>query len=472
MAGGGRFFFSGARTTPDLLQGAGILGSAVPAPLDRPRPRPLVRESSGGGLFVLGLATGLLVAIIIDRGARAFLDRDIELVRSVRDLALEEFVSEVDSAKLVDDALCGMLRGLDPYSHYYGPQEIAELDRETTGEFRGIGVVFRKTEAGRVLFPVPNSPADKAGLRVGDRILAIEGQDVSRLESDELLALLHRDRDEVKLAVEGLDGGRREFVLQPDVVLDPTVRHARMLDEERGIGYLAILSFSRRTPEEFDGAVEALERHGLHGLVVDLRSNPGGLLDAAVKVTNRFLRKGTIVVTRTRSETQVTEAQPDEARLGGLPLVLLIDQNSASASEVLAGALQDHCAAALIGEPSYGKGTVQQLKYIGRDRCVVKLTTSIYFTPSGRRIERGERYLGQGGIAPDLWIPLSDEERKAVYLFLHSYAPPESVLPDLEAWEEREQVVLIEEPPPDRQLEAAVALLAGEGLDLHGDALP
>ncbi len=440
-------------------------------PESAPRPATLHhlprRSGSGRGLFVLGLAVGLLCAMLVERMTRLFLDGDLELVRSVRDFALEEFVEEVDARELTDDALRGMLAGLDGYSHYYGADELPQLDRETSGEFRGLGVVFRRTEPVRVLFAYPGSPADEAGLGVGDRIVELDGQDVSGLVAEELLPLLHRDSERVSLGVEDLDGGRRTLQLAADVVLDPTVRHVRILDRERRVGYLAIRSFSHRTLEEFDAAVETLRRDDMAALVVDLRSNPGGIMEAAVKIANRFVDGGTLVTQQMRSKTRVSEALPAEAHLLGLPLVLLIDDSSASASEVLAAALQDHCAAVLVGEPSYGKGTVQTLKRLAHDRGEVKLTTAIYLSPAQRRIERDPEHPEKGGVAPDLLVPASMEEKEAVYRFLSSHSPPESALPALRAWERREEVSLIQEPPADRQLDAAVAVLGGRTLDLH-----
>jgi carboxyl-terminal processing protease len=428
-------------------------------------------SASGPGLFVLGLAVGLLFAWVVDRAAKAWLDDDLELVRAVRDLALDEFVSAVDSSELTEGALRGMLAGLDRYSRYYDSAETAGLDRETTGEFRGIGVVFRSGEPGRVLFPYPGSPAHRSGVAVGDRILAVDGHPLTGLGPAELQSLLHASQGELVLDLERLDGSRIELAVEPGVVLDPTVRHARMQDAERGIGYLAILAFSHRTPREFDESVEELAQRGLRSLIVDLRSNPGGILEAAVQVANRFLDQGTIVTTRMRDETRVTEALPAEAKLKDLPLVLLVDENSASASEVLAGALQDHCAAVLVGEPTYGKGTVQTLKRITRERGVVKLTTAFYSTPSGRRIEHDDADSLNSGIAPDLLVALGDEEKQAIQRFLFSYPPPEAALPALREWETREQVRLIEEPPEDRQLDSALALLAGGELDLHAREL-
>lgn len=428
----------------------------------RARPTP---PGLPGAIFVLGLAVGLLAALAIERTTRYFLDRDLEMLRAVRDLTLEEFVGEVHSEELVDHALGGMLDGLDDYSQYYAPEDLAELDRETSGEFLGIGVVFREGEPGRILFPYPGSPAARAGLRVGDRIMSAQGEPLAELGSGELLGLLRRSPDEVRLEVEDLDGSAREVLLDPEVVLDPTVRHARLLDPRHGIGYVSIRSFSHRTPEEFDAAVEALKAAGLSALVLDLRANPGGILDAAVTIANRFVVEGALVATRSRAETRITKADDEEARLAGLPLAVLIDEHSASASEVLAAALQDHGVAVLVGVESYGKGSVQTLKHIDDDRAVVKLTTAYYCSPSLRRIEHFEgEEAGRSGIAPDLRVPLTRAEREAILKFLFSYSPPEEALEPLRAWESRAEVKLIREMPADRQLAAALALLRGEEL--------
>jgi carboxyl-terminal processing protease len=433
---------------------------------------PPAAPRSGNAPFVLGLACGLLFALAIERTVRGFLDRDMELVRTVRDLALEDFVTEVESDRLVDDALNGMLEGLDDFSHYYRPEEIPGLERETSGEFLGIGVVFRAGEPGRILFAYPGSPAAAAGLGVGDRIVRANGQPLAGLGAEDLQGILHGGARELRLEIEDLRGETREAVVRPDVVLDPTVRHARLHDEERGIGYLAIRSFSNRTPEEFDGAVARLHERGLRALVVDLRANPGGTLEAAVSLANRFVVSGAIVATRERDATRVTDADPERATLRDLPLVVLLDGYSASASEVLAAALQDHAVAAIVGEPSYGKGTVQTLKRIGGDRAIVKLTTAHYCSPSLRRIEHFDDDGEQSGIAPDLWLPLSASERTEIHRFLAGYSPPEEALADLRAWEVREHVRLVESPPADRQLDAAVALLAGDEIELRGDPLP
>ena len=232
-------------------------------------------------IFAIGFVCGLLTLALVHAVLPSSFDRDIELVRAVRDLAAETYVEEPDSREMLDDALRGMVAGLDRYSRYYGPAELAEIERETSGEYKGIGVVFRDpVAAGQIRFTLPGGPADLAGLTVGDRFVEIDGDPVEEMGEEAMRALLQGD-EELAVLVEGRDGGRRSVHLLPQAVIDPTVRHARMLDRDLGIGYLAIVAFTHRTPEEFDRWMQYLEGEGMRALVLDLRSNPGGILDAA-----------------------------------------------------------------------------------------------------------------------------------------------------------------------------------------------
>ena len=426
-----------------------------------PHPDPDGRFDRGHLLFVVGVSVGILAFALKDRLLPSPSARDARLFIGVRDLAAETFVEEVDSKELLDDALRGMIDDLDRYSHYYDAEEISTLKRETEGEFRGIGVVFRRpTHEGQVLFPFPGSPAERAGLRVGDVLSEIEGALVSEMEPGGLQSRLQNPRRaEIEFLVRGLNGEVRRIVVRPEKIIDPTVRHVRLLDREPGIGYLAIVSFSHRTLEEFDEAMALLSGHDLEALVLDLRGNPGGILDAAVGIANRFLAEGDLVSTRNRGGIQTIRARPEQAYHENLDLVLLVDEGSASASEVLAGALQDHARAILVGEKTFGKGTVQTLTPFDGDRAVVKLTTACYFTPAWRRIERNDSE--DHGITPDVLVELDPEHRAKVHEFLGSYSPPREVEPDIRAWEQAAGIDLIPEPPPDLQIETALGLIRG-----------
>jgi C-terminal peptidase prc len=247
----------------------------------------------------------------------------------------------------------------------------------------------------------------------------------------------------------------------PEELVDPSVRHARLIGEGLPrIGYLAITSFSRKTPDEFDAALVALGE--LDALVIDVRGNPGGVLEAAVLIANRFVAQGMLVSHEGRGAVVEFQARPEEATRAGLPLAVLVDGDSASASEVFAAALQDHRAAVLVGTATYGKGVVQEVRHFDQGRAVVKLTTAYYYTPAGRNLERTVESAWDSGIQPDLWVELAEDEALAVAQHLASHAAPPAALPRLRAWEQELGVQLVPSHPPDRQLEAALALFRAD----------
>jgi len=392
-------------------------------------------------------------------------DADVARYRAVRDWVRENYVREVEPAELMDSALHGMVEGLDDYSRYYDHEQVAALERDTTGRYRGIGVVFRPPlEAGRVLFTLPGSPAELAGLRPGDAILAVDGRTRADLGAGEFqAAIADSSRDELALTVRGLDGLERALrLVRDDKLVDPTVRHASIVDAERGVAYLSITSFSQETPAEFDRAIAALQARGMRALIIDLRANLGGVLPSAVSIANRFIERGLIVSTEGRGEPRRYEAMRVEATLAQLPLALLVDADSASASEVLAGAVQDHRRAVLVGAPTYGKGMVQKVRPFGLDEGEVKLTTAYYYTPAHTNIERTVQRGKEHGLIPDLRVDSSREASVRVRAYLSHYSPPPGAIDALRAWETLEGIELIESHPPDAQLEAALALFRGE----------
>lgn len=390
----------------------------------------------------------------------------MSLYRKVRDFALTSYVREIDAPELQDRALRGMIESLDPYSRYYDHTQVAQLERETSGVYPGIGVAFAPIEPpGQILFALPGSPAQAAGLAVGDRIVGADGRDVSRLslpELGEVIRAAARKGHRMALELEDRQGDRRSVQVEPAEVVDPTVRHERLLEGSGGIGYLAITSFSRLTTSEFDEAVRSLGGRELAGLVVDVRGNLGGVLDSAVEIANRFVPEGVLVTHEGRTETVTFVARPGEALLAGLPLVVLVDGESASASEVFAAAVQEHRAAVVVGSPTYGKGLVQKVRGFGDDRAVVKLTSSYYFTPSHHNLERTVSDAWDCGIHPDLDVELSEPETRALHEHLASYGPPAEALPELARWEAESGQHLLREHPPDAQLDAALALFRGE----------
>jgi len=412
--------------------------------------------------LLAGLALGLAAGIVVWKVRPWSEDQDLARYREVRDYVRANYVREKDANELLEQSLHGMVEALDPYSRFYGADEVEAMRRETSGQYTGIGVVFAQPVAdARVLFTLPKSPARKAGIRVGDKLVRVAGREVSALAPGELRALLgKRDQGAVEVAVLGLDQLERSAHIGAEELVDPSVRHARIVDAELGIGYVALLSFSQETDEELDAALEQLRAQGLKALVLDLRGNLGGVLRSAVHIANRFIERGLIVSHESRQQTQRFEAEPDLATLRGLPLVVLVDGESASASEVLAAALQEHRVAVVIGQPTYGKGMVQQVKSFG-DEMIVKLVSSYYYTPSHRNLERTVEGAWSVGVIPDVQMALTQAENDALRAWRASYSPPAEALEAIAEWERTEGRKLAPTPPPDAHLDAALDLLRG-----------
>jgi carboxyl-terminal processing protease len=414
-------------------------------------------------IFVCGLLAGALMLLIGRELWSSSDDSGLQHFAEVRDFARESFVREVSDQELLDDALKGMLAGLDPYSRYYDASQTQDLVRQTGGRYRGIGAVFRSpVEKGRVLYPLPGSPALAAGLRVGDQVLQLNGRGLEEFDAASFRAALgNPDPEGIRMQVRGLDGEERQLSVIPGSIIDPSVRHARMLDLERHIGYLAVTRFTTETSEEFAQCMEFLAGRGMKALVLDLRHNLGGTLSSAVEIARRFVSSGIIVSTEGRGDPIVYEADSAGADLEGMPLAILVNASTASASEVLAGALQDHRVAALVGEATFGKGMVQAIRSFGEAGGRAKVTTSYYYSPNHRNFERSADPNRDHGILPDLAIPLLAEERAPIQGFLESYSPGPEVLPALEAWAAESGQDLIPPMPVDPQLESALDLLRG-----------
>lgn len=409
----------------------------------------------GNYLFLVGVTVGLLLGVLVDR---YFESEEWRLFQAVRNLVSETYVEEVEADELFLHSLEGMIGGLDRHSRLYVPEEVTRLDRETSGEFRGIGVVFRPPASEmRILFSYPDSPAARAGIGTGDQIVAANGREIASFEANELQNALQRgETGTLELVVADRHGTRREVSVIPEQVIDPSVRHAEVLDEEHKVGYLTILSFSNRTAGEFDEVMAHFEERGVERLIIDLRGNPGGILEAGVAIANRFVAEGPLVVTETRNGTRTDRADSSKARYVGMPVVLLVDENTASASEVLAGCLQDYGAAVIVGEETYGKGTVQTLSRIEKENLVIKLTTARYFTPLLRQLEREGEHRG---LAPDIVFESTTRQRAEIYRHLARYSIPPSARPAIEELEAELEEELLPEAPDDPLLDFALDLL-------------
>lgn len=308
------------------------------------------------------------------------------------------YIEEVGDRDLLESAIRGMLYELDPHSSYLTPDQFDDLQVTTTGEFGGIGVeVTMEDGFVKIVTPVDGSPASKAGIQAGDLILKIDDTFVKGLTLNEAVELMRGEiGSELELMVltQGEENPRQVSVTRDKIQLH-SVR-SRLL--EPGLGYIRISQFQNNTGSDTDKALTKLAKDGeLRGLVLDLRNNPGGVLGGAVEVADLFLNSGLIVYTQGRSAESRSEFKASVGdRLAGVPLVVLVNGGSASASEIVAGALQDQHRALVVGTRTFGKGSVQTVLPLSKDKAL-KLTTARYYTPSGRSIQAE-------GIVPDIAI--------------------------------------------------------------------
>ncbi|CAH1042647.1 S41 family peptidase [Halomonas sp. TD01] len=308
------------------------------------------------------------------------------------------YVEEVDDRTLLRNAMRGMLSELDPHSAYLDEEEYQSLRESTQGEFGGIGIEVG-TENGQlmVITPIDDTPASRAGLLSRDVIVAIDGTPTDSLSLQEAVNQM-RGEPGSQLRISVLRAGEespREFTLTREVIRSESVKHEVL---ETGYGYLRISQFQSRTPEQARRSLERMAREQpLEGLILDLRNNPGGVLQAAVGVADLFLDEGLIVYTEGRlSDTEMSFSASQETPAGDVPLVVLINSGSASAAEIVAGALQDQRRGVIMGTESFGKGSVQQIMPLGNGEGL-KLTTALYYTPNGRSIQAQ-------GIEPDVEV--------------------------------------------------------------------
>lgn len=426
---------------------------------------PTFRQDAKGPIaFLIGGIVGASIFALGSIGLknRQPLDSDLAFYQHVREIVGAEFVQERTDEELLVSAVKGIADNLDIYSRFYSGEDLTRVERSTSGTFLGLGAIFAEPiDRGLLLFPMSDSPAQRAGLRVGDRILAVGEDSLDAMAPDEFRTILRNlTAEPMELLVESSEGETRSLTVQPESIVDPTVRHGELLGDS--VGYLAITSFSRRTLEEFDAEIEHLQAEGMTGLVLDLRNNPGGVLRIALAIANRFVDEGPLLYTDSRMGREEKRADADEAHLLGLPLVVLIDRDSASSSEVLAGTLQDHRAAVVVGMPSYGKGTVQTLTTLESPHSILKVTTAFYTTPSGRQIDRHYSGDKEAAITPDLLVAQTAERETEVRARIGSYSAPRAyrgAVRDLRDSLGLESARLWNE---DEQLAAAVDLLLGK----------
>jgi carboxyl-terminal processing protease len=334
---------------------------------------------------------------------------DLGLLQEVAKKVQQDYVAPVSSDELTDDALKGMLTRLDPHSDYMDQDQYQQMNAVTRGEFGGIGIELTlEGQVPEVIAPIEGTPAANAGIEPGDRIVKIDGQATTGMDVEAIVKRLRGTAGtRVTLTIARSDRPPFDMMLTRAVIHVVSVKSA--LAPGR-IGYVRITTFSEDTAAELAAAIAKLKdgAHGrLHGLVLDLRNNPGGLLDAAVDVTGELIDGGTVVTTRGRNpeDDHVYRAPVAGDLIPGTPMVVLINAASASAAEIVAGALQDHHRATVMGTRSFGKGSVQTIIPI-EGHGALRLTTALYYTPSGRSIQGN-------GITPDIIVNLPKNEQVA-----------------------------------------------------------
>jgi carboxyl-terminal processing protease len=357
-------------------------------------------------ILLLGLLLG--VSLAVARGVLAEKPQQsaatglpLETVRTlseVFDKIKQNYVEEVEDKALLDNAISGMLTGLDPHSTYLDAKAFEELRVGTTGEFGGLGIVVGMEDGFvKVISPIDDTPAQRAGVKAGDLIIRLDEKPVKGMSLDDAVKIMRgKPGSEIELTIVRKDEDQPlKFKITRDRIRVKSVK-SRMLEPD--YAYVRISQFQERTGKDLHNAISKLKKENkgqLKGLVLDLRNNPGGLLDSAVLVSDAFLDRGIVVSVKGRTEDNKLSqsAMPGDV-LKGAPIVVLVNEGSASASEIVAGALQDHKRAVIMGQKTFGKGSVQTVIPLGNNSAL-KLTTARYYTPSGRSIQAE-------GIVPDI----------------------------------------------------------------------
>ncbi len=413
------------------------------------------------------LTTGVLFLGFLAGFRARHLPKDLAVYKEVRDLVVEDYVEPRTPEDLLYAGLSGMMKSLDRHCTFYPPKEAKKIEEETQGRYEGIGVLLAPSAPPvTILFPLEGSPAERAGLLPGDRILEADGVSLEKLSSQQRVARIKGPAG-TKVHLKVLRKGEPPF--EVDVLRAPvmtsSVRRASILDAERGIAYLHLLEFQAHTVADVDRAWNRLKFRGARSLILDLRFNGGGSLSQAALLINRFLPEDGKELVQVHGRVPQTShpylSHKEEAFMAGVPLVVLVDRSSASASEVFAASIQDLALGVVVGTRTFGKGTVQTLTTLSDPRMKVKFTIARYATPSGLLVEpsQAERKAGaQGGVVPDLPVAMDDRDRLNLYYWLNTWEPPAKY---------KEQVrKLLEElhvPPPtkpvDPQCRAALELL-------------
>ena len=380
---------------------------------------------------------------------------NLELFSVVMERIRKDYVDgkDVTYQELVHGALKGMVNTLDPHSEFLEPSKYKELQSDTQGQFGGLGIVVSlKDEFLTVVAPMEDTPGFKAGILSGDRILKIDGKSTERLGLPDAVKSLRGDPGtEVTITVQRPSTGvikdlkLTRAVINVDMAKDINGRKQFPLGEDK-IGYIRLTQFGEKTADELDAALKKLKAQDMQAFILDLRGNPGGLLDQAVEVCEKFLPRGQLVVsTEGRNLVQKYPAKGRGDQLNNLPMVVLVNAGSASAAEIVAGCLQDVKRAVLLGEKTFGKGSVQSILPL-QDGAALRLTTAKYYTPSHKVIH-------EHGITPNIEVFMTDDEERAMLL---KRSP--GGLETLEAGD-REMMEKLRDPQFDRAVDVLKGIL-------------
>jgi carboxyl-terminal processing protease len=367
-------------------------------------------------------------------------NEDYEFYKSLADTIDQverNYVKPIDRRELMEAAIKGVLSKLDPYSNYISPDEINGFRTSVESQFGGIGIQITPDDGQiKVSSPLVGTPAYKAGVMAGDRILSIEGQSTRGLSLDDVVRRLKGDiGTSVTFTVRhALTGKEESFTIKREMIhVDTVMGESRlpddswnfMLDPDQHIGYIRVSAFSRDTAADLKQALEKLKQQKVRGLILDLRFNPGGLLTSAVDVCNMFISEGRIVSTKGRNTPErVWDATPS-TKFEGFPMVVLVNEYSASASEIVSACLQDHQRATIVGERTWGKGSVQNVIELEDGKSALKLTTATYTRPNGHNIHRfpDAKETDEWGVKPNdgMEVWLSDGEMAALVTDRHQH---------------------------------------------------
>jgi carboxyl-terminal processing protease len=391
----------------------------------------MIRRHVSGLILVLVLGLALVISLgsaaekekVTDEATLKEYDRFIEIMRLVQ----KQYVRDVDTKKLFKDAIGGMLNGLDPFSNYIPEEDIDEFQKTTRGKFGGIGIQIGMRQGYLcVISPLEGTPAFEAGILAGDIIMAIDGKTAESTTLDQAVKILTGEPGtKVKLKVRHITGDIAEITITRAIIEVHTVKGVERdkndqwiywVDPEKKIAYIRVTSFVENSVPELKVAIDGLLKDGMKGLILDLRFNPGGILKSAVDMCDMFISEGVIVQTKGRTTPHWEATATKEGTYPFFPMVIMVNQFSASAAEIVSGCLQDHARAVIVGERSFGKGSVQNVIPLEGERAALKLTTSKYYMPSGRNIHREEDMTDKDewGVVPDIVIPMTPEEYVAI----------------------------------------------------------